>query len=219
MSLNDFLRENGVSELEGNCDQVPAQKQHIAEICFNKNIKNILEIGFNAGHSAEVILSANKGAKLTSFDLNIHSYTSVGKEYIDKKFPDRHVFVAGDSKETVPKHEGHYECFFIDGGHDYETAKADIENCKRLARPCAMVMMDDVVLPPVDGVEYSRGPTQAWIEAIQSGLITSVCHYRYGDTRGMAVGFYSWAPEPGAPEPPIMNPVEPLDATLVKEDL
>jgi len=52
--------------------------------------------------------------------------------------------------------------------------------------------MDDVVLPPVEGVEYSKGPTQAWIEAINGGLITSICHYKYGDTRGMAVGFYSY---------------------------
>lgn len=218
MSLNDFLNENGVKELEGNCDQLPAQKQHIAEVCSNKNIKNILEIGFNAGHSAEVILSANKEAKLTSFDLNVHSYTSVGKDYIDKKFPGRHTFVAGDSKETIPKHDGLYECFFIDGGHDYETAKADILNCKRLARPCAMVMIDDVVLPPVKDVEYSKGPTQAIIEAINDGLITGLVHYMYGETRGMAVGFYSWAPDPNAPEPPIMNPVTHLKETVVKED-
>jgi hypothetical protein len=55
-----------------------------------------------------------------------------------------------------------------------------------------MVMMDDVVLPPEEGVEYYKGPTQAWIEAINGGLITSICHYKYGDTRGMAVGFYSY---------------------------
>ena len=161
MSLNDFLNEKGVRELEGNCDNIPAQKQHIAEICWNRRIKNILEIGFNAGHSAEVILSANKEAHVTSFDLGAHSYAYVGKAYIDKKFPGRHTIIYGDSKITVPKQEGnlpksnngHYECFFIDGGHDYETAKADIQNCSRLARPCAMVMMDDVVLPPVEGVE------------------------------------------------------------------
>jgi predicted O-methyltransferase YrrM len=205
MSLNDFLNENGVRELEGNCDNIPAQKQHIAEICWNRRIKNILEIGFNAGHSAEVILSANKEAKLTSFDLNIHSYTSVGKEYIDKKFPGRHVFIAGDSKKTVAEHEDKYECFFIDGGHDYETAKADIQNCSRLARPCAMVMMDDVVLPAVEGVEYSKGPTQAWLEAIKEGLITSLCHYKYGDTRGMAVGFYSYKDDVDVSKVPVIT--------------
>jgi predicted O-methyltransferase YrrM len=205
MSLNDYLVEKGVRELEGNCDNIPAQKQHIAEICWNRRIKNILEIGFNAGHSAEVILSANKEAHVTSFDLGIHSYTSVGKDYIDKKFPGRHTLILGDSKESVPKHEDKYECFFIDGGHDYETAKADIQNCALLARPCAMVMMDDVVLPPVEGVEYSKGPTQAWLEAIKEGLITSLCHYKYGDTRGMAVGFYSYKDDVDVSKVPVIT--------------
>jgi len=205
MSLNDYLVSNGVKELEGNCGDIPAQQQHIAEIAWNRRIKNILEIGFNAGHSAEVILSANKEAKLTSFDLGIHSYTSVGKEYIDKKFPERHTLILGDSKKTVAEHAGEYECFFIDGGHDYETAKADILNCARLARPCAMVMMDDVVLPAVEGVEYSKGPTQAWLEAIKEGHITSLCHYRYGETRGMAVGFYSYKDDVDVSKVPVIT--------------
>jgi predicted O-methyltransferase YrrM len=218
MNLDLFLKYNNCNVTEGYSEQVPEQVKILKDLVNNDKIKNVLEIGFNAGHSAEVMLSANKEAKLTSFDLNIHPYAAVGKDYIDKKFPGRHVFVAGDSKETIPKAEGLYECFFIDGGHDYETAKADILNCSRLARPCAMVMIDDVVLPPVKDVEYSKGPTQAVIEAINDGLITGLVHYKYGETRGMAVGFYSWAPDPNAPEPPIMNPVTHLKETVVKED-
>jgi hypothetical protein len=38
-----------------------------------------LEIGFNAGHSAEVFLKNNKDLILTSFDLGEHNYVTTAK--------------------------------------------------------------------------------------------------------------------------------------------
>lgn len=203
MSLNDFLHDFGVKELEGNCNDIPAQKNHIASITMNRNVKKVLEIGFNAGHSAEVILSSNPNLHLTSYDINTHSYTMIGKMYIDKKFPGRHTLIYGDSKKMVPKDTGKYDCFFIDGGHDYETAKADLNNCKKLAKPCAMVMFDDVILPATEGISYSLGPTQVWQEAARDSIVTSICEYKYGLTRGMAIGFFSW--EDDGVEPPTLT--------------
>jgi len=34
---------------------------------------------------------------------------------------------------------------FIDGGHDYEIAKKDLENCRPLSDHDTIVIMDDVV--------------------------------------------------------------------------
>ena len=66
-------------------------------------IVNILEIGFNAGHSAELWLSVKPNIKVTSFDIGTHSYLTLGKDFIDRKFPGRHTLILGDSRETLPK--------------------------------------------------------------------------------------------------------------------
>lgn len=45
-----------------------------------------MEIGFNAGHLVKVILESNPNITLTSFDLGIHQYVQIEKNYIDNKY-------------------------------------------------------------------------------------------------------------------------------------
>lgn len=54
------------------------------------------------------------------------------------------------------------DLLFIDGGHDYDIAKADIENFKPLARKDSLVIMDDSNMGEVE---------QAWNETMDAGLI------------------------------------------------
>ena len=75
-----------------------------------------MEIGFNAGHSAELFLKYTS-AHVTSFDLGDHPYVTHAKEYIDAYYPGRHSLILGDSTVTVPKCIGKYDIIFIDGGH------------------------------------------------------------------------------------------------------
>jgi len=56
---------------------------------------------------------------------------------------------------------------FIDGGHDYEVAKADLANMKPLCTGKTAVIMDDLT----PWRRWGRGPTRAWTEAIQDGVI------------------------------------------------
>ena len=67
MSLNDFLTENKATLIEGHIDQIPQQVEELIKL--SKNCKNIMEIGFNAGHSAEMFLKNNPDLTMTSFDL------------------------------------------------------------------------------------------------------------------------------------------------------
>jgi predicted O-methyltransferase YrrM len=46
----------------------------LKNIVDNHRITNIMEIGFNAGHSAETFLSSNKNINLTSFDIGEKDY-------------------------------------------------------------------------------------------------------------------------------------------------
>jgi hypothetical protein len=54
------------------------------------------------------------------------------------------------------------DLLFIDGGHSYEVAKADIENFKALATEDSLVIMDDTNMWAVE---------QAWAEAEVNGIV------------------------------------------------
>ena len=56
MSLNKYL---GGLNIEGHSQQVPQQIHLLKQFCKIKRIKNIMEIGFNAGHSSEIFLEYN----------------------------------------------------------------------------------------------------------------------------------------------------------------
>jgi predicted O-methyltransferase YrrM len=135
-------------------------------------IVEVLEIGFNAGHSSHLFLASRPEVRVTSFDLGDHEYVDMVKGLIDRRFPGRHELIKGDSRTTVPEFAREhptrrFDLIYIDGGHDDEVAAADIANCAPLAGPRALVMMDD--LEPAR--DYGVGPTRAWTDAVESGLV------------------------------------------------
>jgi hypothetical protein len=147
-------------------------------IQITRGAKRIMEIGFNAGHSAELFLKYTS-AHVTSFDLGDHPYVTHAKEYIDAYYPGRHSLILGDSTVMVPKCIGKYDVIFIDGGHDYEVARADLQNAKKLARKNTMYTPEWVH-------PYTVGPTQAWLESdrIEMGR-------DYENGKGMSWGKYN----------------------------
>lgn len=171
------------------------QRVQIASLIreYIPEVKRIMEIGFNAGHSADAFLKYNEDVKLVSFDIGTHNYVRNGKEYIDEHYPERHTLIIGDSTRTVPQYESSekFDIIFIDGGHDYPVAKADIDNCARLAHEKTLVIVDDIVSRS-DWVQwYNRGPNRAWKEAIESGLIRQLGSVDISHGRGMTWGHYN----------------------------
>ena len=160
----------GRPPLEGSTS--PEELHYLAGTVENTGAGLIGEIGFNAGFSTQVFLTANPEATVVSFDLAERGYTKVAKEILDKRFPGRHTLIAGDSTKTVPEFsrqnpDVRFDLFFIDGGHDYEVAKADIENAKALCTTQTAVIIDDLT----PWLKWGEGPTRAWTEAIQQGLV------------------------------------------------
>ncbi len=165
-----FLLLRGRLPMDGSSR--PDELLCLASAAKRTGARLIGEIGFNIGCSSYAFLSANPETQVISFDLGRHGCTKTAKKLIDKKFPNRHTLIYGNSLETAPEFKTQnpdlrFDLVFIDGAHGYEAAKLDIANMRPLCTEKTVVVMDDL-LP---WRWWGTGPTQAWTEAIQEGII------------------------------------------------
>ena len=117
--------------------------KNISNIVLNKNIKNVMEIGFNAGFSALLMLLTNPIVHISCYDLGEHKYTLPCYQKIKETFGDRINITIGDSTTTLPNVNDTYDVIHIDGGHSTEVATSDIVNSYRLSKQGTILIMDD----------------------------------------------------------------------------
>ena len=198
--IHSYYKKLGILGFEGHSQQCESETKFLKNIVNDDIMKNVLEIGFNAGHSADTFLSSNLTINLVSFDLGEHDYVKLGKEYIDEKYPGRHELILGDSKVTIPEYISNnklnkqFDLIFIDGGHKFEQAKRDILNCKKLAHSETIVIMDDTMNRDEWIKSWNIGPNQAWNEAIAYDYIIPLGFKDFSDTHGLSWGKYTNLP-------------------------
>jgi predicted O-methyltransferase YrrM len=197
MSLNDYLRSHSINpaEIEGHTGQVDQQSEVLRKLVQGPNIRQVMEIGFNAGHSAESFLAANPNIQLTSFDVGSHGYMLIGKSYIDLTYPFRHRLIIGNSCETLPAFvrsfpTTKFDLIFIDGSHDYSVALCDLINCRSLAHTDTIVVLDDTVWCSQWIRSWTSGPTRVWDDGLRMALVTELQRHQFRVGRGMACGRY-----------------------------
>ena len=174
--------------VEGGSFQLVHQVARLRELVAQSSPNSIMEIGFNAGHSALLFLAITPPTtKVVSFDLGEYAYVFAAKRYIDSVFPGRHTLVTGDSTTTVPKYEEQvahrmknqltapplrFDFIFIDGGHQNDIPMKDILSSQRLAAgPHTVVAVDDICRTPERHAHYTIEPTNAWQQMVSAGMV------------------------------------------------
>jgi hypothetical protein len=123
---------------------------------YSRLVTDILEIGFNAGHSTFLYLIANPISKIRLFDLGEHKYSRLCYDYLCKEFPDRLSIVWGNSVDTLAKYslKVDYDLIHIDGGRFRYIVESDIRNCERLSSNETIVIVNDSSNDPVASFLY-----------------------------------------------------------------
>lgn len=119
--------------------------------------KNVVEIGFNAGHSALLALTVNPELHYTAIDIGRHAYTVPCFEFLKEKFGDRIDLIIGDSRiflptlfHQKPQLKDKIDGWIIDGDHTTEGASADIENVLSLSKNGDRLLFDDTDMTHLD---------------------------------------------------------------------
>lgn len=167
--LNSYITSNGES-MEGNCFYYHEQKDlnttprmlihkriNFVTLLRHRFVKKMIEIGFNAGHSASVFLHAlPKDSSLTYFDLCEHSYTKECYEYLKFKHPQQQRMIDGDSTKTLPQfirdnpsEVGTYDVVHVDGGHSQTVCISDLNHAHILLKPGGVLILDDTFMPEI----------------------------------------------------------------------
>ena len=163
------VREGGADMSEGGASV--AEATYLRDLAARHGAGWVIEIGFNLGFSAIAFLESGPDTRVISFELDDRPSVRLAKQFVDEHYPGRHELVLGDSLTTVTAFASdrpeRADLVFVDGGHDYEVAAADLRNARGVSRPGGHVVIDDLV----PWYPWGVGPTLAWTEAEATGLL------------------------------------------------
>jgi len=189
-----YLRQNNVRLQQGYITQ---NKNHETELltylkklCTFSKIRNVLEIGFLAGHSAEMFMKINSELKVTSIDVSLFQSVGVGKTYINAHYPNRHSLVKGDSVEVLDKLQNNntrYDIILIDGSFDETIVRKDLLNCISMSTDETIIIMNNVTQNSVFSKSWTKGPTKIWNE-FKKSMISEIIAKDIDVGRGFAIG-------------------------------
>lgn len=126
------------------CDNLLEQlffhKKWVSQI----NPKYVLETGTHKGYYSYFLKKLLPEVKIYTFGINPESKMCV--DAIEKFFAEKFItFYSGDSRETLTNFENteeiNFDLAWVDGGHEYDVALSDLNNCARLG--IENILIDD----------------------------------------------------------------------------
>lgn len=125
-------------------EKIPCQKNLMT---LAKLSQNILEIGFNMGHSALFMLIANPNCKIDCIDICEHIYTQHCFNYLSTVFSNRIRLLKGSSHSVLENYEEpDADLCHIDGNHEFHTANIDFFLSKDKVKIGGFIVFDDTWL-------------------------------------------------------------------------
>lgn len=115
---------------------------------------HLMEIGFNWGYSASLLLEVAASSRLHSIDIGWHWYTPPAGALMAQIYPGRFSYTWKDSREALLDQiaaGNRYDMISIDGGHAYGTARTDILLSLELLNDGGLLIVDDTDAPSVAG--------------------------------------------------------------------
>ena len=196
--LNWKLSEKGIFgiRLEGTTSSFSPYINDIIKYA-RMPIKNILDVGYNSGHIAVTLLSANKNVNVVSFDLGRNNCISISKKFIDTTFPKRHKLIIGNTMNTIPTyHKSHlkhkFDLIIIDGNHEYDFVINDIKNCNMIAHNKTIIIVNDTISLEQKQIftQKNTGPTKAFETMIETQQVKLIEYHKYNNITGISIGSY-----------------------------
>ena len=175
LPLTKYIEAAGHKIRQGYITQVKKHEEMFLPN-IDKTVHNVLEIGFLAGHSAEMFLKMNSYVNVTSVELGAFQSVACGKKYIDKNYPKRHTLLKGDSNEIIPIFVENtnikFDIILIDGSYEEKVVRADIMNCKKLAHENTLLIINNVLMNERWVKYWNKWPTSVSKELIASKVLT-----------------------------------------------
>jgi hypothetical protein len=122
-----WLKPENVRKVEGHMTVTKEIEDFWVEVKKQTNFKNLMEIGFNAGHSSAFVLSLLPDVRVDSYDICFHPYTKPNSLKVKKKFGKRFDFFQTDSRDIKPEvvAKNKYDILFVDGNHKLDFVEND----------------------------------------------------------------------------------------------
>lgn len=135
---------------------------------FQKNQpKTCLEIGFAGGRHTVTMMYSCSPSTIVSIDINFNYHNgNIFKEKIKDKFKNI-IFIEGNSNKLLDKDffnkyfPNNIDYVLIDGGHSYEEAITDMENCYPYLTENGIMVVDDY---------ESSGPIGCNIQSVDNAV-------------------------------------------------